>query len=352
MVFPAAKLFSVAIRQVSKPMASYMQKKAQNSPRFKAICVGIASRYNAVEQIIINRFYGRSNKAAPVRKLNETKAIELGATVFGEFVIFGVAAIALGFEYRRSLMKEAAKERELLERLYVLEAQILQLQAENDRVLQSLFPHEQHAREEVDVNIDQGPGWLSWLAQPITGLFSTEGSVKDGDGDAKTGISVHATQGVVSGVYPSRHIPPPPGLERAPIPKQPSEVGFLSLPSLASEALPTFPLPKAFSDAVASLSGNLDSLSHLRGADLPHFMREQRHSPDASEQGEKTDGRLCEAAPVADDTACERVPRFAKSDSVAGSSASKLGGLYVPKLWGPRAPEDDLEKNGGTGHRG
>ncbi|KEP64341.1 UNVERIFIED_CONTAM: optic atrophy 3 protein (opa3) protein [Hammondia hammondi] len=348
MVFPAAKLFSVAIRQVSKPMASYMQKKAQNSPRFKAICVGIASRYNAVEQIIINRFYGRSNKAAPVRKLNETKAIELGATVFGEFVIFGVAAVALGFEYRRSLMKEAAKERELLERLYVLEAQILQLQAENDRVLQSLFPHEQHAREEVDVNIDQGPGWLSWLAQPITGLFSSEGSVKDGDGEAKNGVSVHATQGV----DPSRHIPLPPGLERAPLPQQPSEVGFLSLPSLASAALPTFPLPKAFSDVVASVSGNLDSRTHLRGADLPHFMRKQRHSTDASERGEMTNGRLCEAAPTADDDAArEHVPRFVKSDSVAGSSSSKLRGLYVPKLCGPRAPADDLEKDGGTGHR-
>ncbi|CBZ50365.1 agap001401-PA, related [Neospora caninum Liverpool] len=330
MVFPAAKLFSVAIRQLSKPMASYMQKRAQNSDGFKAVCVGIASRYNGVEQLILNRFYGRSNKSAPVRKLNEAKAIQLGATVFGEFVIFGIAAVALGFEYRRSLLKEAAKERELLERLYVLEAQILQLQAENDRVLTSLFPHEKHAREEVDVNIDQGRGWLSWLAQPITGLFvSPEGGAK---GDGKVS-SVQSAQD--SGSDPSRHIPPPPDLARV-LPKHPAEVGSVSLSFPASTARPTFPPPKA-SDVTASLPGTEESDSRL-AAELPH-VREQGHSG-SSNRREGTSTRLCEALPITDQDVTKR-----------DSSSSKGDAPVVPKLAGARATADVPETDSGPRSR-
>lgn len=109
MVFPAAKLLTVALRQLSKPMAQYMQRRAQNSDVFKGLCVGLASRYNNVEQRIVNRFYGRSNKAATIRKLNEAKAIELGATVFGEFFIFGIAgASARG--WLKAMYREAGEK--------------------------------------------------------------------------------------------------------------------------------------------------------------------------------------------------------------------------------------------------
>ncbi|PFH32676.1 optic atrophy 3 protein (opa3) protein [Besnoitia besnoiti] len=325
MVFPAAKLFTVGIRQLSKPMAQYMQRKAQNSEGFKAVCVWIASRYNSVEQRIINRFYGRSGKHAPVRKLNEAKAIELGATVFGEFVIFGTAAIALGFEYRRSVLKEAAKERELLERLYVLEAQILQLQAENDRVFQRLFPNETHARQEVDVNIDQGPGWVSWLAQPITGLFSVS---HDSSGGAKTQKAAEVDSKVdttwrASEATSSRHIPPPPELVRPVQSERLGETGSVFPSSLASAVLPNLARHTAPGEAGEKLG------SHLRSAQLAQRMLKQRNAPGAVDGEESRAGQISEAPPVTyqDATAGELLNGLTKSEASTDASTSLMGTL-------------------------
>ena len=49
-------------------------------------------------------------KAKNVEKLSEEMAIELGAEMLGEFVIFSVASATLLAEYWRSANKEALKE--------------------------------------------------------------------------------------------------------------------------------------------------------------------------------------------------------------------------------------------------
>lgn len=94
-MFPAAKLFSVALRQLSKPMAVYLQKAAKGNQYFKRACVGMAIRCHTLEQRIINKFYERKGKAHHVVKLNEDKAVQLGATVIGEIFIFSVAGTFL-----------------------------------------------------------------------------------------------------------------------------------------------------------------------------------------------------------------------------------------------------------------
>lgn len=91
MPFPAAKLFSVALRQLSKPMAAYLQNSAQGNLYFKNACVYMATHYHTLEQRIINRFYDKDEKNQFIPRLNEEKAVKLGATIIGEAFIFAVA---------------------------------------------------------------------------------------------------------------------------------------------------------------------------------------------------------------------------------------------------------------------
>lgn len=49
-------------------------------------------------------------KPTKVAKLNETMAIELGASLMGELIIFGVAGGCVILEYNRQVTKEAKKE--------------------------------------------------------------------------------------------------------------------------------------------------------------------------------------------------------------------------------------------------
>lgn len=49
-------------------------------------------------------------KPTKVAKLNETMAIELGASLMGEMIIFGVAGGCVILEYNRQVTKEAKKE--------------------------------------------------------------------------------------------------------------------------------------------------------------------------------------------------------------------------------------------------
>lgn len=150
-------------------MAAYLQNSAQQNQYFKVACVSMATHYHTLEQRIINRFYDKDAKNEFIPKLNEEKAVKLGATIIGEAFIFGVAAAALVMEYRRSALKEASKEKQLQERLMTLEAQILQLQNENDRVLKRVFPDEEHVRSSIDINYES-EGWVSWLVSSIKQL--------------------------------------------------------------------------------------------------------------------------------------------------------------------------------------
>jgi len=49
-------------------------------------------------------------KPTKVAKLNETMAIELGASLMGELIIFSVAGACIIFEYNRQVTKETKKE--------------------------------------------------------------------------------------------------------------------------------------------------------------------------------------------------------------------------------------------------
>ncbi|KAH8268008.1 hypothetical protein KR018_005961 [Drosophila ironensis] len=109
-VFPAAKLGVLAIKQISKPIANVIKSNAKSSPYFrKYICMPPAQFYNWVEVKTKMWALNMGGKSVNVPPLNEAMAIELGANLLGEFIIFAIGAGLLIFEYSRQTIKENKK---------------------------------------------------------------------------------------------------------------------------------------------------------------------------------------------------------------------------------------------------
>ena len=63
-----------------------------------------------------------------VQPLSEQVAVDVGAELLGESLIFGIATVMLYFEYRRGQRKEEKKEDEQNQRIIGLQNQIKELE--------------------------------------------------------------------------------------------------------------------------------------------------------------------------------------------------------------------------------
>lgn len=126
--FPIAKLASLALKQISKPLATRIKNGAKSHPLFRDyICMPPAQLYHWVEVTVKMRMLNLG-KPAEVPKLNEAMAIELGAELLGEGIIFVVAAACLVAEYIRSSNKEYDKEARRETRFEELEQTVVNLE--------------------------------------------------------------------------------------------------------------------------------------------------------------------------------------------------------------------------------
>lgn len=108
--FPAAKLGVLAIKQVSKPIASIIKSKAKEHQLFRNyICMPPAQLYNWVE-VKTKMWALNLGKPVNVPPLTEAMAVELGANLLGEIIIFAIGAGVLIFEYARQTSNEAKKQ--------------------------------------------------------------------------------------------------------------------------------------------------------------------------------------------------------------------------------------------------
>ena len=99
--FPIVKLGALAARQISKPLAKKIQIKAKTSPFLRSyLCLPLANFYHRAEVTFKMRSLNLK-KPTKISNLSETAAIELGAELLGELVIFTIAAFTVTFEYRR-----------------------------------------------------------------------------------------------------------------------------------------------------------------------------------------------------------------------------------------------------------
>lgn len=125
--FPAAKLGALLLKQISKPIANAVKSQAKSSPVFrKYVCMPPAQFYNWCE-IKAKMWILNLGKPVNIPVLNEAMAIELGANLLGEGIIFIIAAGILIAEYNRSANKEAAKEEAKLQEMRDLQTTIREL---------------------------------------------------------------------------------------------------------------------------------------------------------------------------------------------------------------------------------
>jgi uncharacterized coiled-coil protein SlyX len=107
--FPLIKLSALAFRQIAKPIANVLKNRAKESPFFRNyICMPPAQAYHWIEVNVKMKMLGLG-KPTKVQKLNETMAIELGAELLGETIIFLSAAATIAAEYIRQTRKSAAE---------------------------------------------------------------------------------------------------------------------------------------------------------------------------------------------------------------------------------------------------
>ncbi|XP_043210484.1 putative OPA3-like protein CG13603 isoform X2 [Amphibalanus amphitrite] len=122
--FPLSKLGILIIRQISRPIANSMKERAKNHYFFRTyVCMPPAQIYHWCE--VKTRLWvlglGRSGE---IPKLNETMAIEIGANMIGEGIVFAIAATILIYEYNRSAAKEEAREEAQQQRLAELDSRV------------------------------------------------------------------------------------------------------------------------------------------------------------------------------------------------------------------------------------
>ena len=106
----ALKLFFLAVRQCSKPIANRAKDAARRSDTLKEIFVGIGRGVNRLTTQVGRLSEGKSSLAY-VTPLNEAAAIDKGADTLGEFVIYGFAVVTVAWEYNYQERKKQEKER-------------------------------------------------------------------------------------------------------------------------------------------------------------------------------------------------------------------------------------------------
>jgi len=131
--FPVAKLGVLAIKQISKPIANLLKSRAKNSAFFRTyVCMPPAQFYNWCE-VKMKMSIMNLGRPVAVPKLNEQMAIELGANLLGETVIFVIGAGVLLLEYQRQARKETLKEEMTLQEKLELQALLNELAFQAER---------------------------------------------------------------------------------------------------------------------------------------------------------------------------------------------------------------------------
>lgn len=116
-VFPALKLGVLFVKQISKPIAKFLVSQAKNHPAFRTYFIIPPAQFYHWAEVKAKMYVMNLGKPTKVAKLNEAMAIELGANLMGEVIIFSVAGGCLVLEYNRQVAKEAKREEARLEQI-------------------------------------------------------------------------------------------------------------------------------------------------------------------------------------------------------------------------------------------
>nr|ACO10305.1 OPA3-like protein CG13603 [Caligus rogercresseyi] len=126
--FPLAKLGVLVIKQVSKPIAKSIADRARSSQFFRSrVCIPTANLFHWYDVKVRMKSLNLGD-VKNVPKLNEKNAIDTGAQILSEMIIFGIAAGILLLEMIRQSEKEEAKQEQILEEKDALRRTITNLE--------------------------------------------------------------------------------------------------------------------------------------------------------------------------------------------------------------------------------
>lgn len=132
MVFPIVKLGYLVLKQLSKPIALQIKKRAKSSPFFrKYVCIPPAQFYNRYE-VNFRLKTMKLGKAKNIEPLSEKDAIELGGEILGEILVLAFGAAILISEYNRGAKKEKAKEDKLKAELQRMSDKLVEVKTVSD----------------------------------------------------------------------------------------------------------------------------------------------------------------------------------------------------------------------------
>eukprot|EP00658_Telonema_sp_P-2_P064692 TRINITY_DN5387_c0_g1_i2.p1 TRINITY_DN5387_c0_g1~~TRINITY_DN5387_c0_g1_i2.p1 ORF type:complete len:284 (-),score=102.51 TRINITY_DN5387_c0_g1_i2:237-1088(-) len=103
------KIGALLLKQLTKPFAQRIKKSAADHPWFKERCIAFAQVSNRLQVNISRNLMGHADKDAKIVPLTESRAIENGANLLSELVVFSVAGGLIVYEYGRKARSDGMK---------------------------------------------------------------------------------------------------------------------------------------------------------------------------------------------------------------------------------------------------
>lgn len=142
---PVAKLGTLLLKTVAKPIANRLKKEAALHPRFRQLIINMAQANHRFSTNLQRRVYGHATDVA-IRPLNEEKAIKAATDFIGEVFVFTVAGAAVIFEVQRSARSDARKEEQRKQELEAMKQRDEEIAREVDVLKNKIAEIEQLAK--------------------------------------------------------------------------------------------------------------------------------------------------------------------------------------------------------------
>ncbi|KAJ0181521.1 hypothetical protein K1T71_002243 [Dendrolimus kikuchii] len=128
--FPLFRLGTLVVRQLSAPVAARIKEYARRHPAFsRAVCMRTARTYRAGE-LRLKLWSLRLKQPRHLPPISDRQALDTGADILGEAVVFGLGAVAIVFEVNRQAMRQEAKALEVRSHWEALLLQLEELRRE------------------------------------------------------------------------------------------------------------------------------------------------------------------------------------------------------------------------------
>ncbi|KAF4604351.1 hypothetical protein EYR40_001530 [Pleurotus pulmonarius] len=169
-----AKLGTLIIRTLAKPISAQIKQQAKQHERFRGLCVDLAQWMYRIEVRMRTNLLG--GPAVNIRPLSETRAIENGANALAEGFLFSVAAALIIGETWRTSRNTSKRKDDVDDKLEGLETKVTELTTRVDLLAQKWDDqlHEERQRNdelarilERVVEIGLRGGWAEFQDTPL-----------------------------------------------------------------------------------------------------------------------------------------------------------------------------------------